>query len=143
MVDCVFCSIVKGDIPACTVYSDEKIMAFMDIQPVNPGHVLVIPKAHTEQLSKLDPDIGAHMFKIAIRIAEAVRNSGVKCDDVNLHLADGKVAGQEVFHVHLHVIPRFKGDGFGLKFGPNYGLKPDREELDIITNKIKEKLKSK
>ena len=115
----------------------------MDIQPVNPGHVLVIPKAHTEQLSKLDPDIGAHMFKIAIRIAEAVRNSGVKCDDVNLHLADGKVAGQEVFHVHLHVIPRFKGDGFGLKFGPNYGLKPDREELDIITNKIKEKLKSK
>ena len=137
MEDCVFCRIVKGTEPASIVYGDEKVMAFMDIQPVNPGHVLIIPKTHVAQLSELNPELGAYMFKVAMRVADALRQSSVKCEGVNLHLADGEAASQEIFHVHLHVIPRFRGDGFGMQFGPSYGVKPDRKELDEIAERIR------
>ncbi|MEA2089629.1 MAG: HIT family protein [Thermoproteota archaeon] len=135
MADCILCNIVKGSAPASVVYTDEKVTAIMDIQPVNPGHVLVIPNMHAAYLSELDQETGGHLFKIAIRIAAAVRQSGVRCEGVNLLLADGQAAGQSVFHVHLHVVPRFVGDGFGLKFGPNYGRRPNREELDETAKK--------
>ena len=136
MEDCTFCRIIKGVAPASIAYSDEKVMAIMDIQPVNPGHVLIIPKIHATQLSELSEETGAHMFKIAMRIAEALRQSGTKCEGINLFLADGEAAFQDIFHVHLHVIPRFRGDGFEIKVGPNYGLKPNTEELDKIAEKI-------
>lgn len=138
MRDCIFCDIVKGVAPASVVYSDEKVTAVMDVQPVNPGHVLVIPNVHAASLSQLDEKTGAHLFKTAMKIAAAVRRSGVKCDGLNLLLADGEVAGQSVPHVHLHVVPRFVGDGFGLKFGPNYGRRPSEEELNEIAIKIRE-----
>jgi histidine triad (HIT) family protein len=112
-------------------------MAFMDIQPVNPGHVLIIPKTHVAQLSELNPELGAYMFKVAMRVADALRQSDVKCEGINLHLADGEAASQEIFHIHLHVIPRFRGDGFGMRFGPNYGVKPDRKELDKVAERIR------
>jgi histidine triad (HIT) family protein len=134
---CVFCEIVEGISPASVVFSDEQVMAFLDIQPVNPGHVLVIPKTHVERLQKLNSEVGCHMFKTAMVVAEGLRQSDVKCEGTNLFLADGEAAFQEVFHIHLHVIPRFKGDGFGLKFGAGYGVKPGREELDSIAEKIK------
>lgn len=137
MDDCVFCRIVRCITPASIVYSDEKVIAVLDIQPVNPGHVLVIPKAHVVELSELDPEVGGHMFKVAMVVAEGLRKSGLKCEGVNLWLADGESAFQEIFHVHLHVIPRFKGDGFGLKFGPNYSLRPARKELDTIAEQIR------
>ncbi len=140
MENCVFCRIVKGVAPASIVYSNEKVMALMDIQPVNQGHVLIIPKTHATYLSDLDEEIGSHMFKIAMRVSQALRESGVKCEGIDLFLADGEVAGQEIFHVHMHVIPRFKGDGFGIKFGSNYGARPERRELDSVAKKIKEKL---
>jgi len=137
MGDCVFCNIIKGSAPASIAYSDEKVMALMDVQPVNPGHVLIIPKIHVAQLSELSEETGVRMFKIAMRIAEALRQSGTKCEGINLFLADGEAAGQNIFHVHLHVIPRFRGDGFQIKVGPHYGLKPDRKELDKIAQKIR------
>ena len=132
---------MKGVIPASIVYSDEKVLALMDIQPVNRGHVLVIPKAHAAQLSELNPETGGHMFKVAMRMADALRHSGIKCEGINLFLADGEAAFQDVFHVHLHVIPRFVGDGFGLRFGSDYGFKPDRAELAAVAEKIKRALK--
>ena len=138
MEDCTLCRIIKGVAPASTVYFDEKVMAIMDIQPVNSGHALIIPKIHAAQLSELDEETGAHMFKIAMRIAEALRQSDIKCEGINLFLADGEIAGQEIFHVHLHVIPRFRGDGFKIRFGPNYSSRPEREELDRIGKKIRE-----
>jgi len=134
--DCVFCRIINGIEPASVVYSDNEVLAFVDTTPVNPGHLLVIPKVHAAQLSELDPETGGHMFKVAMRIAEASRRSGIKCEGVNLFLADGEAAFQDVFHVHLHVIPRFSGDRFGLKLGPEYGIRPDRKELDEIAGKI-------
>jgi len=137
MVDCVFCRIVKSVEPASIVYSDEKSLAFMDIRPVNCGHVLIIPRAHAAQLSELNPDVGAHMFKLAMRVAEGLRRSGIRCEGINLWLADGEAAFQDVFHVHLHVIPRFRGDYFGLRFGPNYDVRPDRRVLDETAEKIR------
>ena len=137
MEGCVFCRIVKGIAPASVVYEDEKVMAFMDIQPVNPGHVLVIPKRHVARLSELDLETGAHMFKVAMQIAEALRCSTIRCEGINLFLADGEAAFQDVFHVHLHVIPRFKGDGFEISVAPGYYRRPSREELDITAQKIR------
>jgi len=137
MKDCVFCSVVKGVAPASIVYADDKVMAFMDLQPVNSGHVLVIPKAHFAGLSELDPETGACMFKIAMHVAEALRHSSIRCEGIDLFLADGEIVFQEIFHVHLHVIPRFRDDGFGLKFGPSYGHKPSRSELDEVAEKIR------
>jgi histidine triad (HIT) family protein len=132
MNECVFCSIVNGVSPASVVYSDEKVLAFLDIQPVNAGHTLVIPKAHVVHLSALDENTGASMFKVAMHIAEALRNSDLNCEGINLHLADGEVAGQEILHTHLHVIPRFIGDGFSVRFRSSYGVRPERKELDAI-----------
>ena len=77
------------------------------------------------------------MFTTGMRMAGALRKSGVKCEAVNFFLADGEAAGQQIFHVHLHVLPRFDGDGFGLKFGPHYREKPSRTSLDEVARKIK------
>lgn len=142
MGECVFCGILAGTLPASVVYQDELVCAFMDIQPVNPGHLLVVPLAHAASLSELDPETGSHMFAVAQRLAAALYRSdadrdGLRCQGVNLVLADGSVAGQEVFHVHLHVIPRFAGDGFGFRFGPRYAHRPERSELDRTAAEIR------
>jgi len=138
MGECIFCSIARGAEPASVVHADRKVMAFLDAQPVNPGHVLIVPKVHAADLSELDEETGGHMFKIAMRVAAGLRRSGLRCEGINLHLADGEAAFQDVFHVHLHVIPRFRGGGFGLRFGPNYGYRPNRKELDITASKTRE-----
>lgn len=127
---CVFCDIAGGKVPASIVYRDDRCMAFMDIQPVAEGHLLVVPLAHAAHLAELDPSIGGHLFVVAQKLAAAIRRSALRADGINLFLADGEAAGQEVLHVHLHVFPRFKGDGFGLKFAPKYGKPVARERLD-------------
>ncbi|MFL7867386.1 MAG: HIT family protein [Anaerolineales bacterium] len=142
METCIFCDILAGNSPASMVYQDELCSAFMDIQPVNPGHVLVIPNAHAAHLADLAEETGAHLFRIAQRTAAALRESGIKCEGVNLFLADGEAAMQDVFHVHLHVIPRYQGDGFGLRLPPEYFNKPERSELDGIAEDIRKALES-
>lgn len=141
MSECVFCHILVGRLPSSSVYQDELCCAFMDIQPVNPGHLLVIPLKHVASLSELDPETGSHMFAVAQRLAGALYRAdsaaGLRCQGVNLVLADGPVAGQEVFHVHLHVIPRFAGDGFGFRFGPRYARRPERCALDETASEIR------
>jgi len=137
MSDCVFCRILAGELPASFVYRDEHCAAFMDIRPVNPGHVLVIPIRHAAYLADTDAATAGRMMQLAHRLAAALRASGLRCEGVNLFLADGEVAMQEVFHVHLHVLPRFAGDGFGLRFGPHYGQRPPREDLDAAAVKIR------
>jgi histidine triad (HIT) family protein len=135
--DCVFCQIVAGTAPASVVYSDERVLAFMDVLPVNPGHVLVIPKAHAARLSELEEVTGAQIFRVALRVSKGLARSSVRCEGVTLLLADGEAAFQEVHHIHLHVVPRFHGDGFGLKFGPKYGRRPERKELEAIAGSIR------
>jgi len=140
--DCIFCQILQGDAPASFVYRDDQCSAFLDIQPVNPGHLLVIPNTHAPYLADLDPDGAGHIMRVAHRLAEALRRSGLRCEGVNLLLADGEVAMQEVFHVHLHIVPRISGDGFGFRFGPSYGTQPPRSELDVVARKVRDGLGS-
>ena len=142
--DCIFCRLLAGEIEASIVYRDERCTAFMDIQPVNAGHVLVIPNRHAVHLANLHEEEGAQMFRVAQRVAAALRAaSGLQCEGVNFFLADGEAAMQEVFHVHLHVFPRFAKDGFGLVFPKAYAQKPARRELDEIAGRIKAALQVK
>ena len=136
MRGCVFCDILAGKRPSSIVFQDDVCCAFMDIQPVNPGHVLVVPIDHAASLAELDGASGARMFRVGQRIAGALRHGRLRCEGINLFLADGEAAGQEVFHVHLHVIPRYVGDGFGIRFGPGYGHRPPRAELDAVAGRI-------
>lgn len=135
--DCVICKLVSGDLEVSMVYQDDSCSAFMDIQPVNPGHVLVVPNRHSSDLASLNKEEGAQIFRVAHRVANTLRATGVKCEGVNFFLADGEAAGQEVFHVHLHVFPRFEGDGFRLVLPAGYAQRPERRELDDVAERIR------
>lgn len=129
--DCIFCRVLAGELPGSFLYRDEHCAAFMDIQPVNPGHLLVVPVRHASYLADLEGDIAARLMLVAQHAAAALRASELRCEGVNFFLADGEAAMQEIMHVHLHVFPRFRGDGFGLRFSPEYYTRrPDRAELD-------------
>ena len=132
-MDCPFCAIVAGSLEASVVHEDEHVLAFMDLHPIATGHLLVVPKAHAASLADLDPDDGARVFRVAHRLAGVVRASSVRTDGINLFLADGGAAGQEVFHVHLHVLPRHAEDGFRLEVAPT---QPTRAELDAVAAEI-------
>jgi histidine triad (HIT) family protein len=142
MADCIFCKIVNGDVPSSKVYEDKDFLAFMDINPVNEGHVLIIPKKHSELISTTDAKLLEKFMAIAEKVGSAIRKSGIRCEGVNLLLADGEAAGQEVFHIHLHVIPRFRGDGFGFKFPAGHGKMAERKELDRIADVIGRQISS-
>jgi histidine triad (HIT) family protein len=134
MSGCVFCDIVAGCAEGSRVYEDDALVAFMDLFPVTPGHVLIVPRAHAPTMAELDEHVGAHAFRIALRMQQAVRASGVRCEGVNLFVADGEAAGQDVFHFHLHVIPRFDGDPF--RIDADWKEAP-RDELDRIAGDIR------
>ena len=140
MSECVFCNIIAGQSQATFVYQDDVVSAFMDLLPINRGHLLVIPNVHAATLEDLDPTTGAHMWKVAQRAASAMRESTIKCEGVNLLVADGEAAGQEVFHVHLHVIPRFSGDEFGFNRTPKVERMASREELEEVGKALRGKL---
>ena len=131
---CVFCGIIAGEVPASRVYEDDDVVAFMDVRPLTPGHLLVVPRAHAARLEDLDEDLGTRVFAVAHRLARALRSSAVPAEGVNFFLADGVAAGQEVFHVHLHVIPRTPGDGFRIKARPR---SPGRGELDATAERVR------
>jgi histidine triad (HIT) family protein len=132
---CPFCDLVAGRTPASVLFADQIALAVMDISPLNPGHVLVIPKHHAPQLSDLDEPTAARLFAIALRAQSALRRSGLRCDAVNLFLADGEAAGQEVPHVHMHVVPRYEGDGFRVVF--ERSAQPLRADLEADAERIR------
>jgi|TARA_Y100000310_G_C20589008_1_gene766961 histidine triad (HIT) family protein len=140
MNDCILCSIIAGESPVSSIHEDDVALALLTISPINPGHVMVIPKKHFTYLDDMDEDTGMHLMKIALRVQKAIRNSGVHCEGINLFLADGEAAFQDVFHVHLHIFPRFKGDSF--KINADFTVKPSREELDEVAEKIRQAYKS-
>lgn len=127
--DCVFCCIVVGRADAALVYRDERVTAFLDHHPVTPGHLLVIPNDHLPSLADISEDLGAHLFVVGQRLAAALRSSSLPCDGINLFLADGEVAFQEVSHAHLHVIPRTPGDGFTIDSPAWEQRRPRSDEL--------------
>ena len=137
--DCVFCAIVAGVSPASVVHDDQSVMAVLDIRPVTPGHLLVIPKRHAPYLADLDEETGARMFVVGMRLAQALRDSGLRCEGINLFLADGEAAFQEVFHTHLHVFPRFAGDSF--RISADWSVNPSHQELDAVATRVRTSLR--
>ena len=128
-MDCLLCDLANERIEVTKVYEDSSVVAVMDIQPVNPGHMFIFPREHVALIQDLgDPTVG-HMFEVAKKLNIGLRRSPLKCEGVNYFLADGEAAMQEVPHVHLHVFPRFEGDGFNLKFSESYYELPPRDEL--------------
>jgi len=133
---CIFCAIVAGKAEASVVHRDELVTAFMDVYPVNPGHTLVVPNHHSEGLEGVEEEVGGRIWAVARRIALSFGRAGILAEGVNLFLANGAVAGQTVFHCHLHVIPRHSGDGFGFKHGVFSRGRPGRAELDEQARKL-------
>lgn len=136
--NCVFCKILAGHEPVSMVYEDEKVAVFPPLQPINKGHLLIIPKKHTPYFKDLDSETAAYIMKIAQKVSAAIRSSRYKCEGINLLLADGEAAHQEVFHFHLHVYPRFAGDDFGFKYDKSkHFVEMKRSELDEVAKEIK------
>ena len=111
MSSCIFCKIVNGEIPSTKIYEDDLVYAFLDISPINFGHTLVIPKEHHESASTIPENVAGRMMKVGSRLGIALKRA-LDYDAYNLHLADGKAAGQVVNHAHLHVVPRGVDDDF-------------------------------
>eukprot|EP00123_Amoebidium_parasiticum_P020568 comp5265_c0_seq1/m.1293 comp5265_c0_seq1/g.1293 ORF comp5265_c0_seq1/g.1293 comp5265_c0_seq1/m.1293 type:complete len:156 (-) comp5265_c0_seq1:649-1116(-) len=106
---CIFCQILARQAPSYTVYEDNHVVAFLDINPAAPYHTLVVPRAHTASFHELTPDQAAHLGRALPTIAKAVQAAS-QCDGYNLVQNNGHAAGQRVFHVHVHIIPRHTGD---------------------------------
>ncbi|HSK58628.1 MAG TPA: HIT family protein [Actinomycetospora sp.] len=131
--ECVFCRIVDGRGEASVVAESDRAVAFLDLQPVTTGHVLVVPRAHAAGLADLHDVDGAAVWSLARRVGAGLRTAGL-ADGVNLLLADGAVAWQTVWHVHLHVIPRRRGDGLRLLAA---WTRPARPSLDATAERIR------
>jgi histidine triad (HIT) family protein len=114
----------------------------MTLGAVTPGHTLVVPIRHSGGLADLDPAIGTEMFRLGMRVATAIRHSGLRSDGINFFLADGRAAFQSVFHTHLHVFPRWRGDGFHLVMPPDFTPHRSRPELDEAAALIRAALPS-
>jgi histidine triad (HIT) family protein len=136
---CVFCHIVGGSAEASFVHRDEMVSAFLDIRPVTPGHLLVIPNQHIVFSHDVPEATAGRMFAVARHLSRVIHGSDVvHADGVNLFVADGESAGQEVFHAHLHVIPRFDGDGFEISAGAWRDPAPTRDELERRAEAIRD-----
>jgi len=134
--DCVFCKLIARQIPASVVFEDEATLAFMDLGQVNPGHVLVASKAHAANVYELDDAQAAAVFRTAARMARAVR-AAFDPPGLSIYQANGKPAGQTVFHFHLHVLPRHEGDGMQLVWPVK---NPPRERLEEYCAQIRARL---
>ncbi len=130
--DCIFCKIVKGEIPSSKIYEDDEFLAFLDIAPVNPGHTLIVPKIHCKDLLDFPKAEEADLMEFIKKVARAVKKA-TKADAFNLGMNNGEASGQIVPHAHLHIIPRFSNDGF--KHWPHGTYKEG--EAEEVQNKIK------
>ncbi len=130
-MDCLFCKIINGEIPCLKVYEDEYTFAFLDINPVNEGHTLVLPKKHIENLINSDSEDLKNIMPALREITEAVKKA-TNADGVNVTTNNGEAAGQSVFHLHFHIIPRFNDDGFKNWLQHSYKEGEDKKYLEKI-----------
>ena len=132
---CSFCDLIRGAAEVSVCYEDGAALAFMDIQPVNAGHVLVVPREHYESLVDLPRDLGMHLFDVAMRLGPCIRDvSGA--EGMNIVVNSGAAAGQDEFHYHIHLIPRRHGDGFDVPLPFGESEMPDRQRLDAMAARI-------
>lgn len=132
---CIFCDIMKGAAEVSVCYEDSSAVAFMDIQPVNQGHTLVVPRQHFESFQDLPTELGMHLFEVAMRLGPVIRRVG-GADAMNLIVSSGEAAGQDVYHFHIHLIPRHAGDGFDVPLPFAGSAMPDRTVLDAQAAQI-------
>ena len=133
MSDCIFCKIVAGEIPSFKLYEDDDVFSFMDINPLHDGHCLIIPKAHYPNIFEAPGDVLAKLMPVVGRMARAV-NASLSPDGINIMQANGEAAGQSVFHIHFHVLPRAMGDDAKI----NWGLRPgDMDRIAANADKIR------
>ena len=134
--NCIFCKIAAGEIPSYTIYEDNDFKAFMDISPASKGHTILIPKEHADNLFELDETVASKLLPVAARIAKALK-AELHCEGLNLLQNNGEIAGQTVFHFHMHIIPRYKVDKVVVKWVED---KYEGEPLDQLSDKIKNHL---
>jgi len=133
--DCVFCQIIKGEAEASFVHQDDAIVAFMDIQPITQGHMLVVPREHYVRMRDVPDQVAMRAFRIA-RMLATTSEAVLGAPGANLLVMDGEVAFQDVPHFHVHVIPRYGNDGFGLTFPSAYTSPPSRAQLQAIASAL-------
>lgn len=138
--DCVFCKILKGEIPCVNVFENDKVLAFLDIAPFNPGHTIIIPKEHHHSATTLPDEYLAAMMLAAPKIGAALIRA-TKAEGFNLFLNNGRVAGQVVPHVHLHVLPRFADDGVIISAKP--GKYTTSDEMNALADAIRDAIRTK
>jgi histidine triad (HIT) family protein len=114
---CIFCAIIGGQAPAEVLFEDEETLVFMDINPANPGHTLVIPKRHVQDIYGMDEEMAAAVMRATVQVAKAIKRA-LQPDGINLVQSNERAGGQEIFHFHVHVIPRWYGDGLHLARPP-------------------------
>ncbi|HEU4565463.1 MAG TPA: HIT family protein [Gemmatimonadaceae bacterium] len=132
---CIFCDIIHGAAEVSVCYEDADALAFMDIQPVNPGHTLVVPRRHYESLADIPSELAMHLFAVAMELGPVIRGvTGV--EDMNLVVSSGEAAGQDVYHYHVHLIPRRPSDGFEVPLPFGGSEMPERERLDAMAARI-------
>lgn len=132
--NCIFCKIAAGDIPSKTIYEDEQFRVIMDISPATKGHALILPKEHYANLYEIPEEVAADAMKLAKKLAKKVTDV-LECDGFNVVQNNGEVAGQTVFHFHMHLIPRYKNDGNEEKICWNH-LELSDSELEEIHQKL-------
>lgn len=132
---CIFCEIVHGAGEASICYEDSEAIAFMDIQPVNAGHALVVPREHFDRMEDVPEALAVHLFQVALRLAPVVKRVS-RATAINVVVSSGRAAGQDVFHHHVHLIPRVEGDGFAVSLPFEGSAMPDRTVLDAMAARI-------
>ncbi len=135
--DCLFCQIVAGEIPSNKIYETDNVIAFLDINPVNPGHTLVVPKKHSENMLDADDAVLQEMIVVTKKVSQAILENFTEYNAFNLELNNGQIAGQVIPHLHWHIIPRTEDDG--LKHWPGKSYQGD--EARIVQEKLKNALK--
>ena len=136
-LNCIFCKILAGEIPSAVVYEDDDFKAILDVNPAVRGHVIILPKNHAANIFELPDEDASKVMVVAKKIAAAVRKTYL-CDGVNILQNNGAAAGQSVFHLHVHVIPRYEGDTDSINIGWRPGETP--EDLADIAEEIKKNL---
>ncbi len=136
---CIFCKIIEGESPASIVYEDDETIAFMDIYPVTRGHTLVVPKAHASGLFDISPELCARTMRTAAAVSRAIRDA-LQPDGMNLWQSTGRAANQAVFHFHMHLIPRWYGDGLT---APHGRARATREVLEDTSDRIRAAMNSR
>ncbi|MEK6861276.1 MAG: HIT family protein [Nanoarchaeota archaeon] len=134
---CIFCSIAEGKIESKMIYEDPSVIAVLDINPANKGHVIVFPRRHVQVLGQLSDEEVMHLFKV-VNKASVVIFENIKAEGTNIFLANGAIAGQNMPHVIVHVIPRFQGDEVVFEWK---GKKMSEKDLDDVKNLLSDKIK--